>query len=114
MDGAMPRPTSAVGNSQLPLRSRMEQRNQSTIPTTLGECSSTLIMRRMVQGEALPDFSRHGWKAAFYAPHQCPLRREGRAMLLQRLVEYTERLDLPPTLYSNTPVPYIIELNTDG
>lgn len=36
-------------------------------------------------------------------------------MLLQRLVDYAnERLQLPPTLYSETAIPYIIELNSRG
>jgi CRISPR-associated protein Csd1 len=36
-------------------------------------------------------------------------------MLLQRLVDYAnERLQLPPTLYSETVIPYIIELNRSG
>lgn len=36
-------------------------------------------------------------------------------MLLQRLVEYAEgRLDLPPPLYSEAPVRYIIDLDGDG
>lgn len=35
-------------------------------------------------------------------------------MLLQRLCEYAERLDLPPSLYSETPVRYVIELDGDG
>ena len=35
-------------------------------------------------------------------------------MLLQRLSEYADRLDLPPTLYSEGPVRYIIELAEDG
>lgn len=35
-------------------------------------------------------------------------------MLLQRLCEYAERLDLPPTLYSETPVRYVIELDGEG
>jgi len=35
-------------------------------------------------------------------------------MLLQRLREYSERLDLPPTLYNESPVRYIIELNAEG
>jgi len=35
-------------------------------------------------------------------------------MLLQRLNEYASRLDLPPTLYSEAPVRYIIELSSDG
>lgn len=36
-------------------------------------------------------------------------------MLLQRLREYAdERLDLPPTLYSETPIRYIIELDDTG
>ena len=35
-------------------------------------------------------------------------------MLLQRLVEYSARLDLPPALYSETPVRYVIELGADG
>lgn len=33
-------------------------------------------------------------------------------MLLQQLSEYTERLTLPPTLYSEAPVRYIVELYT--
>ncbi len=35
-------------------------------------------------------------------------------MLLQRLREYSERLDLPPTLYNEGPVRYIVELDADG
>lgn len=35
-------------------------------------------------------------------------------MLLQRLREYSERLDLPPRLYSELPVRYIIELDGEG
>lgn len=35
-------------------------------------------------------------------------------MLLRRLVEYSERLELPPALYSRRPVRYIIDLNPDG
>lgn len=35
-------------------------------------------------------------------------------MLLQRLTEYADRLDLPPKLYSSTPIRYIIELGADG
>lgn len=35
-------------------------------------------------------------------------------MLLQRLVEYAGRLPLPPTLYSEGPTRYIIELDTTG
>lgn len=35
-------------------------------------------------------------------------------MLLQRLAEYSARLDLPPTLYSETPVRYVIELDAEG
>lgn len=35
-------------------------------------------------------------------------------MLLQRLREYTERMDLPPQLYSEMPVRYIIELDGAG
>ena len=35
-------------------------------------------------------------------------------MLLQRLREYSERLALPPTLYNEAPVRYIIELDADG
>lgn len=35
-------------------------------------------------------------------------------MLLQRLVEYSSRLDMPPELYSDTAVRYIIELGSDG
>jgi CRISPR-associated protein Csd1 len=35
-------------------------------------------------------------------------------MLLQRLEEYAKRLDLPPRLYTETPVRYIIELKADG
>jgi CRISPR-associated protein Csd1 len=36
-------------------------------------------------------------------------------MLLQRLVDYAnERLQLPPTLYSETVIPYIIELDSEG
>lgn len=35
-------------------------------------------------------------------------------MLLQRLREYSERLDLPPSLYAETPVRYLIDLHPDG
>src|SRR5262245_50280381 len=35
-------------------------------------------------------------------------------MLLQRLNEYADRLDLPPMLYSESPVRYIIELDRTG
>src|SRR5581483_9868032 len=36
-------------------------------------------------------------------------------MLLQRLREYADqRLELPPTLYSLSPVRYVIELDLDG
>lgn len=35
-------------------------------------------------------------------------------MFLQRLVEYADRLDLPPALYSEGPVRYLIELDTTG
>jgi CRISPR-associated protein Csd1 len=35
-------------------------------------------------------------------------------MLLQRLVEYSERLDLPPHLYAKAPVRYVIELDANG
>ncbi len=35
-------------------------------------------------------------------------------MLLQRLRDYSERLDLPPILYSESPVRYIIELDAGG
>lgn len=35
-------------------------------------------------------------------------------MLLQRLREYSERLDLPPTLYAEAAVRYIIELDSGG
>lgn len=35
-------------------------------------------------------------------------------MFLQRLTEYAERLDLPPTLYAEAPVRYIIELDGSG
>jgi len=35
-------------------------------------------------------------------------------MLLQRLREYSQRLDLPPTLYAEAPVRYIIELDSGG
>jgi CRISPR-associated protein Csd1 len=35
-------------------------------------------------------------------------------MLLQRLVEYSRRLDLPPVLYSETPLRYVIDLAADG
>ena len=35
-------------------------------------------------------------------------------MLLQRLSEYADRLDLPPMLYSEAPVRYIIELDRSG
>lgn len=35
-------------------------------------------------------------------------------MLLQKLVDYSHRLNLPPTLYSELAVHYIIELNNEG
>ncbi|MDO8615301.1 MAG: type I-C CRISPR-associated protein Cas8c/Csd1 [Dehalococcoidia bacterium] len=35
-------------------------------------------------------------------------------MLLQRLREYSDRLDLPPTLYNEAPVRYVIELDAGG
>lgn len=35
-------------------------------------------------------------------------------MLLQRLVEYADRIDLPPPLYSETSVRYIFELDEEG
>ena len=35
-------------------------------------------------------------------------------MFLQRLIEYSERLNLPPTLYSEAPVRYIIDLDRNG
>ncbi len=35
-------------------------------------------------------------------------------MLLQRLREYSERLDLPPSLYNEAPVRYILELDAAG
>ena len=35
-------------------------------------------------------------------------------MLLEKLVEYSRRLDLPPQLYSESPVRYIIELDANG
>ncbi len=35
-------------------------------------------------------------------------------MLLQRLKEYSQRLDLPPTLYSEGPLRYIIDLDSNG
>ena len=35
-------------------------------------------------------------------------------MFLQRLIEYSARLSLPPTLYSAAPVRYIVELDGDG
>lgn len=35
-------------------------------------------------------------------------------MFLQRLIEYSARLNLPPTLYSEAPVRYIIDLDRDG
>lgn len=35
-------------------------------------------------------------------------------MLLQRLIEYSDRLDLPPMLYSEVPIRYIIELDPSG
>jgi CRISPR-associated protein Csd1 len=35
-------------------------------------------------------------------------------MLLQRLVEYANRSNLPPTLYSEVPVRYVIELDRQG
>src|SRR5579859_1046002 len=35
-------------------------------------------------------------------------------MLLQELNEYAHRLELPPHLYIETPVRYVIELDRDG
>ncbi|MCC6179716.1 MAG: type I-C CRISPR-associated protein Cas8c/Csd1 [Chloroflexi bacterium] len=35
-------------------------------------------------------------------------------MLLRRLVEYSERLDLPPSLYSETPIRYVVLLDSSG
>jgi len=35
-------------------------------------------------------------------------------MLLQRLREYSERLPLPPSLYAETPIRYVIEVKPDG
>jgi CRISPR-associated protein Csd1 len=35
-------------------------------------------------------------------------------MLLQRLNEYADRLDLPPTLYGESPVRYVVELTESG
>ncbi len=35
-------------------------------------------------------------------------------MFLQRLIEYARRLNLPPTLYAEAPVRYIIELDGAG
>lgn len=35
-------------------------------------------------------------------------------MLLQRLREYSERLDLPPSLYAETPLRYVIDLAANG
>src|SRR5262245_23719190 len=35
-------------------------------------------------------------------------------MLLQRLSEYADRLNLPPALYAEAPVRYIIELDANG
>jgi len=35
-------------------------------------------------------------------------------MLLRRLTQYADRLGLPPSLYSETPIRYIIELTDDG
>ncbi|MFQ6099395.1 MAG: type I-C CRISPR-associated protein Cas8c/Csd1, partial [Armatimonadota bacterium] len=35
-------------------------------------------------------------------------------MLLQKLREYSDRLELPPTLYSDGPVRYIVELDGNG
>ncbi len=35
-------------------------------------------------------------------------------MLLQRLREYSERLDLPPALYAETPIRYVIDIRADG
>lgn len=44
-----------------------------------------------------------------------PARRgRWRLMLLQKLVEYSERLDMPPTLYRELPVRYVIDLREDG
>lgn len=38
----------------------------------------------------------------------------GMPMLLQRLSEYAERLDVPPAMYKPTPVPWIINLDARG
>lgn len=35
-------------------------------------------------------------------------------MLIKRLVEYTERLDLPPAMYAEIPVKWLIELTIEG
>lgn len=35
-------------------------------------------------------------------------------MLLQKLKDYSERLDMPPTLYGEGPLRYIVELDEDG
>lgn len=35
-------------------------------------------------------------------------------MLLQKLVEYAERLELPPTLYALAPIRYVIEIDSSG
>ena len=35
-------------------------------------------------------------------------------MLLQRLVEYSDRLELPPPLYAKAPIRYVIELDATG
>ena len=35
-------------------------------------------------------------------------------MLLKRLVEYSQRLDLPPVMYLRTPVRWLIDLDSDG
>lgn len=34
--------------------------------------------------------------------------------MLRQLVEYTDRLDLPPPLYSETPIRYVVQLDHDG
>ena len=35
-------------------------------------------------------------------------------MLLKRLVEYSQRLDLPPVMYLKTPVKWLVDLDADG
>ncbi|GIW07171.1 MAG: CRISPR-associated Csd1 family protein [Dehalococcoidia bacterium] len=35
-------------------------------------------------------------------------------MFLEKLVEYTQRIDLPPRLYDERPVRYLVELRSDG